>query len=61
MFSDHGMNLDENRRVPLKSSLERRGFKVTIPAFGLCSYAAVYCDEAGDSGSGACECRSAGC
>jgi hypothetical protein len=20
-------------------------FKVTIPAFGLCSYAAVYCDE----------------
>jgi hypothetical protein len=45
MFSDHGMNLDENRRVPLKSSLERRGFKVTIPAFGLCSYAAVYCDQ----------------
>jgi hypothetical protein len=45
MFSDHGMNLDDNRRVPLKSTLERRGFKVTIPAFGLCSYAAVYCDE----------------
>jgi hypothetical protein len=45
MFSDHGMNLDENRRVPLKSSLERKGFKVTIPAFGLCSYAAVYCDS----------------
>lgn len=45
MFSDHGMNLDDNRRAPLKSSLERKGFKVTIPAFGLCSYAAVYCDE----------------
>ena len=45
MFSDHGMNLDDNRRVPLKSSLERRGFKVTIPAFGLCSYAAVYCGQ----------------
>jgi hypothetical protein len=45
MFSDHGMNLDENRRVPLRSTLERRGFKVTIPAFGLCSYAAVYCDD----------------
>lgn len=45
MFSDHGMNLDENRRSPLKSTLERNGFKVTIPAFGLCSYAAVYCDE----------------
>jgi hypothetical protein len=46
MFSDHGMNLEENRRVPLASALQRRGFKVVIPAFGLCSYAAVYCDEA---------------
>lgn len=43
MFSDHGMNLEENRRVDLKSTLERRGFKAVIPAFGLCSYAAVYC------------------
>lgn len=45
MFSDHGMNLEENRRVPLASTLSRRGFKVVIPAFGLCSYAALYCDE----------------
>ena len=45
MFSDHGMNLEENRRVPLASTLRRRGFKVVIPAFGLCSYAALYCDE----------------
>jgi len=45
MFSDHGMNLEENRRVPLASTLQRRGFKVVIPAFGLCSYAALYCDE----------------
>ena len=44
MFSDHGMNLEENRRVPLLSTLQRRGFKVVVPAFGLCSYAAVYCD-----------------
>jgi hypothetical protein len=44
MFSDHGMNLEENRRVPLSSTLQRRGFKVVIPAFGLCSYAAAYCD-----------------
>ena len=43
MFSDHGMNLEENRRVDLKSTLERRGFKAVVPAFGLCSYAAVYC------------------
>jgi type I phosphodiesterase/nucleotide pyrophosphatase len=46
MFSDHGMNLEENRRVDLTSTLQRRGFRVVIPAFGLCSYAAVYCDEA---------------
>jgi hypothetical protein len=43
MFSDHGMNLEENRRVDLKSTLERQGFKAVVPAFGLCSYAAVYC------------------
>ena len=45
MFSDHGMNLEENRRVPLKSTLVRRGFQVVVPAFGLCSYVAMYCDE----------------
>ncbi|HKS10817.1 MAG TPA: alkaline phosphatase family protein [Pyrinomonadaceae bacterium] len=45
MFSDHGMNLEENRRVPLKSALERRGFDVVVPAFGLCSYVAVYCRD----------------
>jgi type I phosphodiesterase/nucleotide pyrophosphatase len=43
MFSDHGMNLEENRRVNLKSTLEQRGFEAVVPAFGLCSYAAVYC------------------
>jgi len=43
MFSDHGMNLEENRRVNLKSTLAERGFEAVVPAFGLCSYAAVYC------------------
>ena len=43
MFSDHGMNLEENQRVPLRSELKRRGFEVVIPAFGLCSYIALYC------------------
>jgi hypothetical protein len=55
LFSDHGMNLEENRRVPLVTELQRRGFQVesrlgngngravSIPAFGLCSYAAIYC------------------
>jgi hypothetical protein len=45
MFSDHGMNLEENRRVDLASTLQRRGFRVVIPAFGLCSYAAIYCHD----------------
>lgn len=45
MFSDHGMNLEENKRVDLVSTLRRRGFEVVIPAFGLCSYAAVYCRD----------------
>ena len=45
MFSDHGMNLEENRRVPLASALRDRGFQVVIPAFGLCSYAALYCQD----------------
>jgi len=45
MFSDHGMNLEDNHRVALASTLQRRGFKVVIPAFGLCSYAALYCQD----------------
>lgn len=43
MFSDHGMNLEENRRVDMATTLARKGFHAVIPAFGLCSYAAVYC------------------
>ena len=45
MFSDHGMNLEENRRTALASTLQCRGFRVVIPAFGLCSYAAIYCHD----------------
>ena len=57
MFSDHGMNLEENRRVDLATTLGRQGFQVvgqftknrrrevSIPAFGLCSYAAAYCGD----------------
>ena len=58
LFSDHGMNLEENRRVDVVTQLRRRGFSVTgqlansgrslsIPAFGLCSYVAVYCGHEG--------------
>jgi hypothetical protein len=39
------MHLEENRRVPLASTLRDRGFQVVIPAFGLCSYAALYCQS----------------
>ena len=58
MFSDHGMNLEENRRVPLTTRLQGQGYhvvprfagdkrrrSVSIPAFGLCSYAAAYCGD----------------
>src|SRR5918996_818888 len=31
MFSDHGMNLEENRRVDLMTTLRRKGFRVVIP------------------------------
>ena len=43
LFSDHGMNLEDNSRVDLRSTLAARGFQAVVPAFGLCSYAAVYC------------------
>ncbi|HEX6044373.1 MAG TPA: alkaline phosphatase family protein [Pyrinomonadaceae bacterium] len=57
MFSDHGMNLEENRRVDLMTRLRRHGYQIvprfaekrrralSVPAFGLCSYAAVYCGD----------------
>jgi hypothetical protein len=57
LFSDHGMNLQENRRVHMQTHLGRRGFHlvenlhrreprgVAIPAFGLCGYAALYCAD----------------
>jgi hypothetical protein len=56
LFSDHGMNLEENRRADLRTQLSRNNFTVTgelkssrrsvsIPAFGLCSYAAAYCGD----------------
>ncbi len=61
LFSDHGMNLQENRRVHLQTHLARSGYNlknsfskpaarnVAVPAFGLCGYVALYCggnDEA---------------
>lgn len=61
LFSDHGMNLEENRRVHLQTHLVRYGYSVTsyldkrarhsvaIPAFGLCGYAALYCGSEEDA------------
>jgi len=58
LFSDHGMNLLENRRVNLPTHLARGGYevvtnmrrprgrrRVSAPGFGLCGYAALYCGE----------------
>jgi hypothetical protein len=55
MFSDHGMNLQHNRRVHLQGHLRRCGFElgkslvdsddrqVVLPAFGLIGFAALNC------------------
>jgi len=62
LFSDHGMNLEENRRAHLQTHLRRCGYeftgnlkrrprgrrRVAAPAFGLCGYAALYCGEETD-------------
>ncbi len=58
LFSDHGMNLQENRRANLQTHLRRSGYtlgnrltpgddkrRIAIPAFGLCGYAALYCAD----------------
>ena len=56
LFSDHGMNLQQNRRVQLQTHLRRCGFElsrnlheargrtVAVPAFGLIGFVALYCD-----------------
>ena len=61
LFSDHGMNLQENRRVPLQEHLRRCGFqlcsslpdedgqRVVLPAFGLIGFAALYCSQGAES------------
>jgi hypothetical protein len=61
LFSDHGMNLEENRRVKLQTHLRASGYevvtnmrrpkgkrRVSAPGFGLCGYAALYCGEETD-------------
>jgi hypothetical protein len=63
LFSDHGMNLEENRRLHLQTHLRANGFRVAerfgvakrgehnsvaAPAFGLCGYVALYCSDETD-------------
>jgi hypothetical protein len=61
LFSDHGMNLEENQRIHLQTHLRAGGYEVkerfergrgrrsvAAPAFGLCGYAAVYCADETD-------------
>jgi hypothetical protein len=57
LFSDHGMNVHQCRRVHLQTHLQRCGFQlarnlhdarrqtVALPVFGLIGFAALYCDE----------------
>jgi hypothetical protein len=57
IFSDHGMNVQKNRRVHLKTHLERNGYRVvdrfnrrdrqcvSLPAFGLIGFAALFCAD----------------
>ncbi|HVE79771.1 MAG TPA: alkaline phosphatase family protein [Gemmatimonadaceae bacterium] len=62
LFSDHGMNLEENRRIHLQTHLRRYGYdvvadmhrprgkrRVAAPAFGLCGYAALYSGDETDT------------
>lgn len=64
LFSDHGMNLQENRRIHLQTHMRRAGYDVSdslreetrrgrrtiaVPAFGLCGYAAAYCADETDT------------
>jgi hypothetical protein len=61
LFSDHGMNLEENQKIHLQTHLRAGGYevkerfepgrgkrRVAAPAFGLCGYAAVYCADETD-------------
>lgn len=63
LFSDHGMNLEENRRLHLQTHLRANGFRVAdrfgvakrgdrnsvaAPGFGLCGYVALYCSDETD-------------
>ena len=61
LFSDHGMNLEENRKIHLQTHLRASGYEVkdrfergrgarsiAAPAFGLCGYAAIYCADETD-------------
>ncbi|MGI9106293.1 MAG: alkaline phosphatase family protein [Pyrinomonadaceae bacterium] len=61
LFSDHGMNLQENYKIHLQTHLRASGYEVkdrfergrgarsvAAPAFGLCGYAALYCADETD-------------
>ena len=61
LFSDHGMNLQPNRRVNLQAHLRHCGFhisksltaaasrEVVLPTFGLIGFAALYCAKGSES------------
>src|SRR2546421_923210 len=60
LFSDHGMNIEEVRKVHLLTYLRAQGYEITsefrgsgarklaVPAFGLIGFAALYCSDETD-------------
>ncbi len=61
MFSDHGMSLEESRKIHLQTHLRAAGYdvrsefngrrgrrSVAAPAFGLIGYAALFCSDETD-------------
>ena len=61
LFSDHGMSLEESRKIHLLTHLAEQGYEictdfhgrsgrrnVAVPAFGLIGYAALFCSDETD-------------
>src|SRR5437868_5863563 len=60
LFSDHGMNIEEVRKVHLLTHLRQQGYEVksefrghgsrsvSVPVFGLIGFAALYCSDETD-------------
>jgi hypothetical protein len=60
LFSDHGMGLEESRKIHLVTHLQAQGYEIrsefrgrgrrelSVPAFGLIGFGAIYCNDETD-------------